>query len=219
MSRKVCSMVGFTGSWNSRADRFHRRRLRHRLIAAAVVGLLAMSPGIAKAELVVTVDPDDLVHNGPGIHEVDFRLHYSGEGASTFDGLRFDILNASNATIRQGSVTTDFSGLVISTTVNSQDQFLLGTPTQLEAIGEPGTRLTTLAFDVLDNQDFTIGLEFVELSRNLVTVTDPNPPVLMPSSFTVTAVPEPSSVAVLGCIVGAVGFGVRLKRRRARSLS
>lgn len=178
-----------------------------RILAVLLTGLLC---GQAGAGFVISVDPADLVFTGPGLHEVDLTMSYDGSGADTFNGIQIDITDAANAPVVQGDVPTGFTGVVVASNVNSGDRFALGDLLNFTVPAAPGELLTTLTFDVQDNQAFTIGLELQSLTRDSVMVDDP---VTLPSSFTVspvTAVPEPSCAFLLAA---AVGIGAHRRRR------
>lgn len=184
---------------------------------------LTMLPRIANAEFVVSVDANDLSFAGPGTHEVDLFLSFRDAGVDridTLNGMQIGITNAPNATVRQGNVPSGITGQFFPAfNVNTGNTFGWGGLGEFAVPTDPGVLLTTLTFDVTDNQDFTIGLNFVQATRNSVVIDGGTAGnvgiVLVPLSFTVssaTAIPEPSSLAFL--VAAGMVCGVRRRKRR-----
>ena len=185
--------------------------MSHRANSLLATMFLVISASVANAGFVVTVDSNDLQHNGPGTHSVDLFLSHDTVGDDTLDGLRFDVFNASNAAVQQGPINTAFTGSFLSANINSSNQFAIGAASPFTVPATPGGRLGTFVFDVTDNEDFTIGLNFVEATRNFAAIGEP---VVVPASFTVigpVSVPEPS--AILPLVFIAFILGSRRKRK------
>ena len=189
-----------------------------RLILMSFTFGLALLPSTVDAAFVVTVDQSDLKFTGPGTHEVDLFLAFQNTGndrTPELDGLQFDITNAPNAVVKQGPVTSGITGQGFPAfVVNSGNRFNWGGLGNFTVPTDPGVLLTTLTFDVADSRSFTIGLDFVDATRSFASIAAGPSDFSVPSSFTVTAIPEPSSLAFLMAI-GTVCVAGRRKRRLA----
>lgn len=188
-----------------------------------ILGLLlclALLTRVSDAAFVVSVDSSDLRFTGPGTHEVDLFLSFLDSGidrSPTLDGMQIDITNASNAVVRKGAVPSGITGQFLPAfNINDGNRFGWGGIGDVSIPSGQGVLLTTLTFDVADNQSFTIGLDFVEATRSFTTIDGgtlgDRSIVSVPTTFTVVSVPEPSSIAFL-MAVGAVCVSGRRRRR------
>lgn len=187
------------------------------VLLPCLIGLSLLS-SVGNAAFVVSVNPDALRYDGSGIHEIDLFLSFEDSGidrVDTLDALQIDITNAPNAVVRQGTVPSDITGQFFpSFNVNTGNRFGWGGLGDVSIPTNPGVLLATLTFEVSTPQDFTIGLDFVKATRSSTLVDGDTLGdrgiVSVPSSFTVTAIPEPTSAVVL-LSIGAV---VCLRRGR-----
>jgi hypothetical protein len=185
----------------------------------------------ANAGMILFIAPEDLQFSGPGAHQVDVRVQHDGTGASTLSGYTIRFGTAANASLGVLPAGVTAISATESLPVSSNGLFSLNASTTTVAassligdqnIGVGGiATLFTLNLNLGAGPTYTIGVDFQNAQRGGLFATQigseffPTNSPTTDFSFTLTAVPEPSTCVMLIGTAGVVGF---IRRRRKRQV-
>ncbi len=195
--------------------------------------LVLAHSNVSSAAFALFVDPADLQFNGPGNHSIDFVISHNGVGASSLSGYTIRLgqpANANLGVLPSGvSVTAATQRLNVSgsglfsynQTNNTVAASNLAASGPFADIGNGGSaNLFTLDLVLGAASSYTVGVDFQNAQRGGLFATDisaeffnPNSPTT-DFSFTLQAVPEPSSITM--CVLGlSLGSGRIIRRLRS----
>lgn len=202
------------------------------LFSSATLLVTLLFTGFANAGFVTFIPLSDLQFNGPGAHQVNVRITHDGIGPSTLSGytIRFGSpANASLGVLPPGVIATSAVELL---PVSSQPAlFSLDSLTNTVAatslvgnqdIGSGGSaNLFRLNLDVGTASSYTIGVDFQNAQRGGLIATQirseffPADSPTTDFTFTITAIPEPTSFALIAVALGTASvFGRRRRMGR-----
>lgn len=193
------------------------------LIVSALLG------SVSYAGFLVFADPADLQITGPGPRAVDIQIRHNGSGLSTLSGYTIRFGSPANASlgVLPAGVTASSATAVLafpsqlfnfSTDTNSVAHSGLGLADPVNVdIGNNGVAtLFTMNFNLAGSGPYTIGVDVQNAQRGGLLATEIASEFNASSpttdfSFTLSAIPEPTSLSLL---VGSMGFAMLSRRRR-----
>lgn len=186
------------------------------VLSIAVMAITCLIVLPANAGFVIAVDPAaDLKIKQPGTFEVPILIKNDGGLLSSFNGLQIKIVDSDGARVRQVDVS-DSSPFSIAN-INANNELAFTDIFTNRPFSTDFSQLVTLTFDISEVRNHTINLQFVEATRAGATILDPQITLApsdfsIQSSFTLAAIPEPTSAALLA-VVSILGVTSRRRRR------
>ena len=192
-------------------------KLKTVLIPLFALGWLCLGlVSTSLAGLTLKYDAADLNQAGPGPLAVDVGVlvTWDGVGDNVISGLDFDVNLPGAVTLPDGNLSDPLQFGVALVTANAVSFLKLAG--DVAPLIQGDTLLTTLRFEVADLAgDFPIGITVVNANKgspfanNVINIT--NQVSSVGGTLSVSAVPEPSSLALLG-VASLAGFGWRRRR-------
>jgi len=143
--------------------------------------LLLNSAGVVRGDFVLSVDPDTLAFNGPGLHSVNMMITHDGFGFSTLSGYTIRFGSPEDASLGElpmgvravaavnGLVQGELFDLNLTTNTVAASSLFAG---NFEVGDSQTKRLFTLSFELGDAPSYVIGVDFQSAQRGLLGAED-----------------------------------------------
>lgn len=157
--------------------------------------------------------PDLVTAPAPGAVDVDFVIRWDGVGNNLISSIVFDLSMPAQLTLPDNLTLPDPLGFTAN---NNGDAVVRGNSVTLARITgnvvlqEGNNLLTTLTFQASSFGDFPVGVVLFEAARD-EPLSDISSQFVAVTGGTISVVPEPSSLALLG-LVSIGGFCSRRRR-------
>lgn len=210
-----------------------------RLVTALSLLIAVSSLTPATAGFVLSVDPGTLQFDGPGTHTIGVLVTHDGSGATDLSGYTIRFGTPANASVGTEPLGVDFISATEVLDVSGGGLFSFNDVTNTVAasnlafgpfsdVGLDGTAtLFTLDMMLGAESSYEIGVDFQNAQRGGLFATQIGNEFFSPNSPTtdfafvltnnVSAIPEPSSIALLGLLSCGAAARLRNRSRRAKN--